>query len=127
MTWDAFLKAINEGRAQTFLIGWVGDYPDAENFMQLFHSKNASPGANHGNYKNPEFDRIYDEAMSSASAEERNALWVKSQEIVREDCPWIFLHYPKAYSLIRDRVRGYMPTDFTYGAEKNFRLDAAGR
>jgi ABC-type transport system substrate-binding protein len=127
MTWDAFLKAINEGRAQTFLIGWVGDYPDAENFMQLFHSKNASPGANHGNYKNPEFDRIYDEAMSSASAEERNALWVKSQEIVREDCPWIFLHYPKAYSLIRDRVRGYRPTDFTYGAEKNFRLDAAGR
>ena len=120
-TWDAFLKAVNEGRVQIYSMGWVGDYPDAENFMQLFHSKNASPGANHGNYKNPEFDRIYDEAMSSASAEERNALWVKSQEIVREDCPWIFLHYPKAYSLIRDRVRGYMPTDFTYGAEKNFR------
>ena len=121
MTWDAFLKAINEGRAQTFLIGWVGDYPDAENFMQLFHSKNVSPGANHGNYCNPEFDRIYDAAMASATEEERNALWVKAQEIVREDCPWVFLHYPKAYSLIRDRVRGYKPTDFAYGVEKNFR------
>jgi ABC-type transport system substrate-binding protein len=121
MTWDAFLKAINEGRAQTFLIGWVGDYPDAENFMQLFHSKNVSPGANHGNYRNPEFDRVYDAAMASATEEERNALWVKAQEIVREDCPWVFLHYPKAYSLIRDRVRGYKPTDFSYGVEKNFR------
>ncbi len=125
MTWDAFLKAINEGRAQMFLIGWTGDYPDAENFMQLFHSKNVSPGANHGNYQNPEFDKLYDAAMASASAEERNALWVKAQEIIREDCPWIFLHYPKAYSLIRDRVHGYKPTDFGYGAEKNFRVGVA--
>jgi len=124
MTWDAFLKAVNEGRSQCFQIGWVGDYPDAESFLQLFHSKNVSPGANHGNYCNPEYDKIYDAAMAAPTAEERNALWVKAQEIVREDCPWIFLHYPKAYSLVRDRVLGYKPTDFGYGSEKNFRCRA---
>ena len=124
MTWDAFLKAVNEGRTQTFLMGWVGDYPDAENYMQLFHSKNVSPGANHGNYRNPEYDKIYDAAMAAPTAEERNALWVKAQEIIREDCPWLFLHYPKGYSLVRDRILGYKPTDFGYGAEKNFRVAA---
>lgn len=120
MTWEAFLKAVNEGRAQTFLMGWIGDYPDPETFMQLFHSKNVSPGPNHGNYVNPEYDKTYDAAMSAKTVEERNALWLKAQEIVCEDCPWIFLHCPKAYSLTRDRVEGYKPTDFTYGAEKNF-------
>ena len=111
MTWDAFLTAVNEGRTQMFNLGWVGDYPDPENFLQLFHSKNVSPGANHSSYINPEFDRAYD-AMD----------WGKAQEIVREDCPWIFLYSPKSYSLMWNRVGNYIPTDFPYGIEKHLRL-----
>ena len=120
MTWDAFLKAMNERRCQLFRIGWVGDYPDAENFLQLFHSANVSPGANHANYVNPEFDREYDAAMACATAEERNAHWRKCQEIIREDCPWVFTHYPKSYSLIRQRVGNYIPGAFPYGVEQYF-------
>ncbi len=121
MTWDAYLKAVNDGRVPMFFLGWVGDYPDAENFLQLFHSKNASPGANHGNYRNPAFDRAYDEAMAASSQTARNAAWRRAQEIVREDCPWIFLHFPKAYSLARDSVQGYKPSDFPYCTEKHLR------
>ena len=111
MTWDAFLTAVNEGRTQMFNLGWIGDYPDPENFLQLFHSKNVSPGANHSNYVNPEFDKAYD-AMD----------WKKAQEIIREDCPWIFLYSPKSYSLMWNRVENYIPTDFPYGIEKHLRL-----
>lgn len=111
MTWDAFLSAVNEGRTQMFNLGWIGDYPDPENFLQIFHSKNVSPGANHSNYVNPEFDRAYD-AMD----------WKTAQEIVREDCPWIFLYSPKSYSLMWNRVENYVPTDFAYGIEKHLRL-----
>ena len=110
MTWDAFLTAVNEGRTQMFNLGWIGDYPDPENFLQLFHSKNVSPGANHSNYVNPEFDKAYD-AMD----------WKKAQEIIREDCPWIFLYSPKSYSLMWNRVENYIPTDFPYGIEKHLR------
>ena len=112
MTWDAFLTAVNEGRTQMFNLGWIGDYPDPENFLQLFHSKNVSPGANHSNYVNPEFDRAYD-TMD----------WKTAQEIVREDCPWIFLYSPKSYSLMWNRVKNYIPTDFPYGMEKHLRLE----
>ena len=111
MTWDAFLTAVNEGRTQLFNLGWIGDYPDPENFLQLFHSKNVSPGANHMMYMNPAFDRAYD-AMD----------WKTAQEIVREDCPWIFLYSPKTYSLIWNRVENYIPTDFPYGIEKYLRI-----
>ena len=121
MTWDAYLKSVNEGHESIFFLGWVGDYPDAENFLQLFHSKNVSPGANHGNYRNPAFDRVYDEAMAAPTVEARNAAWRKAQEIIAEDCPWLYLHYPKAYTLTRDRVEGYRPTDFPYGMEKHLR------
>ena len=62
-------------------------------------------------YVNPEFDKAFD-ALD----------WKTAQEIVREDCPWIFLHSPKSYSLIWNRVENYIPTDFTYGIEKHLHL-----
>ena len=120
MTWTAYLKAVDEGNVTLFMLGWIGDYPDAENFLQLFHSKNVSPGANHGNYRNPEFDRLYDRAMAEKDPGKRNACWRAAQEIVREDCPWIFLHFPKAYSLSWDHVGNYIPSDFPYGTEKHY-------
>jgi len=120
MTWDAFLKAVNEGRVQMFRMGWVGDYPDAQNFLQLFYSKNVNPGPNHANYVNAAFDREYDAALDATTAEERNRHWAKCQEIVREDCPWIFTHVNRAFSLVRSTVRNYRPTDFPYGTEKYY-------
>ena len=123
MTWAAYLKAVSDGNVALFMLGWVGDYPDAENFMQLFHSKNVSPGANHCNYVNPEFDRLYDAAMAAKTPAERDELWRKSQEIVREDCPWIFLYFPKVHGLAWNRLKNYKPTDFPYGTEKYFSLE----
>ena len=120
MTWDAFVRAVNEGRTQLFRMGWVGDYPDAQNFLQLFYSKNASPGPNHALYANPDFDRAYEAALAAPTAAARNRAWAQCQEIVREDCPWIFTHVNKAYSLVRPTVRNYAPTDFPYGVEKHY-------
>lgn len=124
MTWTSFLRAINEGRVQLFRLAWVGDYPDAENFLQLFHSANVSPGANHSNYRNPEFDAAYDAAMASETAEMRNRHWTRCQEIVREDCPWIFCHYQKLHSLTRPTVGNYIPSNFPYGSERYLRRPA---
>ena len=119
-TWTAFVSAVNEGRVQMFRMGWVGDYPDAQNFLQLFYSKNVSPGPNHACYANPEFDREYDVALNARTDLERNAHWLKCQEILQEDCPWVFTHVNKAYSLVRPTVRNYIPSDFPYGYEKYY-------
>ena len=110
-TWDAFLKAVNEGRVQLFRMGWVGDYPDAQNFLQLFHSSNVNPGANHANYVNPEFDAAYDHED-----------WRRCQEIVREDCPWVFTHVNVANSLVGPRVGNYVPSVFADGNEKYYEV-----
>ena len=120
MTWDAFLKAVDESRVQLFNMGWVGDYPDAENFLQLFHSRNVSPGPNHSCYVNPDYDRAYDAALAAPTAEERNRHWRTCQEILREDCPWVFTHFGMANSLVQPRVGNYVPSDFPYGQEAHF-------
>ena len=119
-TWDAFLKSVNEGRVQLYRMGWVGDYPDAQNFLQLFHSKNKSPGPNHSDYESEAFDREYDLALESATEKERNIHWRRCQEILREDCPWVFTHFNKSNMLVRPTVGNYVPSVFPYGAEEHF-------
>ena len=119
-TWDAFVRAVNEGRTQMYRIGWVGDYPDAQNFLQLFHSRNLPPGPNHSAYSNGEFDREYDLALETGDETQRDAHWRRCQEIVREDCPWIFANFNLASSLVRPRVGNYVASDFPYGQERYF-------
>jgi len=125
--WPTFLRRVSSRQSQMFRIGWTGDYPDAENFLQLFYSKNVSPGPNRSNYVNPEFDRLFEAACASTDEAERNRYWAQAQERVREDCPWIFLHFQKAYSLCNPRVQGFVPSDFPFGTEKYLRTAKAAR
>jgi ABC-type transport system substrate-binding protein len=121
-TWQAMLEKVRLRQAQLFLMGWVGDYPDIETFMQLFLSRNQSPGPNRSNYVNPEVDRYYDIAVVSRDPAEISACWQKVQEIVLEDCPWVLLHYALDFSLVNARVLNYQPHNFPYGMEKYYRV-----
>ena len=113
----AFFDKLDKRQVQLFLLGWVGDYPDAENFLQLFYSKNESPGPNHTNYRNPEFDRVYEQARVMPDNPERTALYEELNRIVIEDCPWIFLYQGMDFALTYDWVKNYEPHDFPYGMD----------
>ena len=119
--WPTFLKRVSNRQAQLFRVTWVGDYPDAENFIQLFYSHNVSPGPNRANYVNPKVDALYEKACLTLDDTERNALWQEAQTLIREDCPWIFLHHPTVNTLTHSRLMGFTPSDFPYGTEKYFR------
>ena len=120
-SWPTFLQKVSQRRSQLFRIAWVGDYPDAENFLQLFYGPNASPGPNRCNYSNPEFDRLFREATSTADEARRLRLYANLQEIVREDSPWIFMSFATSASLHHDTLLNYLPHDFPYGMEKHLR------
>lgn len=120
--WPAFLQKVGRREAQLFRVGWLADYPDAENFLQLFHSRNVSPGPNRSNYVNPAFDALYDEAMRTPDEARRLDLYARMQDIIREDCPWIFLYHRRDVVLLHPRVRNYRMHDFPYGMEKHLFL-----
>ncbi len=66
--------------------GWGLDYPDAENTLQLFYGPNSSPGSNDSNYRNPEFDRLYEQASVMLPSPERTALYRRMNEMLIDDC-----------------------------------------
>lgn len=119
-TWPAFLQKVREGRSQLFRIAWIGDYPDAENFLQLFYGPNAAPGPNRCNYASPEYDALFREAMAAPEGR-RLELYGELQRILKEDCPWIFVSHAVSAALAGPRVEGYRAHDFPYGMEKHLR------
>ncbi len=122
----AFFDKLERRQAQLFRLSWSADYPDAQNFLQLFHSPNASPGPNRANYSNPEFDRLYERARLLPDGPERSALYRRMADLVIEDCPWLITHLPLAYGLQQARVKNVKLHDFPFGMEKYYRVEAGG-
>jgi ABC-type transport system substrate-binding protein len=116
-------KKIEKRQAQMFRLSWYADYPDAENFLQLFYGPNSSPGPNRVNYSNPAFDRLYERVRTMQDSPERTALYARMADMVIDDAPWIFMHHTVNYTLRHDWLRGYHPHDFPYGMEKYYWIE----
>lgn len=126
-TFPAFLSRVERRQAQMFRLGWVADYPDGQNFLQLFYGPNASPGPNRSNYADAEFDAMYEKARALPDGAERRALYGRMSDRVCQSCPWLFLHHPLAYGLSHGWLKNYAPHDFPYGMSKYYRVDPEAR
>jgi len=125
-TFPQFLRRVNRREAQMFLITWVADDPDALNFLQLFVSRNASPGPNRCNYASPSYDALFAAAEAEPDPERRAPLLAAMQEELREACPWIFVGHRRETVLVGPRLRGYLLHDFPLGMEKHWRCARGG-
>ena len=106
--WADFLRDMNAQRYPLFLTGWIADYPDSENFLDLlFHS--ASP-QNHMGYANAEADRLLEAARVEQDAAERTRLYREVERLLVEDAAWIPLTHGVRVSLVKPYVRGYAST-----------------
>ncbi len=126
-TWPGFLDKVKHRRAQIFSMAWLGDYPDAENFLQLFYSENASPGPNNANYSNPEFDAVFEKARVLPPGPERVELYRKARDIVIDDGPWIFQVHRVGFVLQHAWLENYKPHDIAAGVQKYYKVDAEKR
>jgi len=85
-TFGDISKAWKESRLPLISKGWGLDYPDAENTLQLFYGPNAAPGSNDGNYRNPEYDRLFEQTSTMLPSPERTALYRRMNQMVIDDC-----------------------------------------
>lgn len=98
----------SSGRLQMVLLGWIADYPDPENFLDLlFHSQ--SPQNDTG-YHNPEVDRLLEAARAEPDPEKRFALYREAEEKIVADVPWIPLYHDTAHLLVKPYVEGLRMT-----------------
>lgn len=85
-SFGTFNKALKKSETPFFSMAWSLDYPDAENTLQLFYGPNHTPGSNSFNYKNPEFDRLYQQSSVMQPSPQRTAIYRKMNQMVIDDC-----------------------------------------
>ena len=100
-------QSIATGKVAFFRASWIADYPDAENYLSLFYSKNFSPGGpNYTHFKNDEFDRLYELAFKETNNEKRYLLYQKMDAIIINEAPVIPLFYDKVARFTRKNISG---------------------
>ena len=105
--WAIFLQDLNQQRFQMFGgLGWVADYPDPENFLDvLFHSESSN---NHSKYSNPEVDRLLEDARTELDEAARFEIYHRVEEMILDDAPWVPLwHGDSGYALLKPNVKDY--------------------
>src|SRR4029078_8533672 len=80
------LELTSNSRTLFFRGSWIADYPDAENYLSVFYSKNPAP-PNYTRYKNPEFDRLFEKALMETSDSLRYVLYRQADQAMIEDAP----------------------------------------
>ncbi|MBC7385980.1 MAG: ABC transporter substrate-binding protein, partial [Cryobacterium sp.] len=122
-SWPEFQASLKNKKGQMWSYAWSADYPDAENFLQLFYSKNASPGPNDSNYSNPEFDRFYEDSLKLNDSPARTEIYKKMAKILIEDTPWAFGSHRVTFGLSHPWLKDYKPHEFSHGMSKYYRID----
>lgn len=111
LNFSELIEAVNEKKAQVFGFAWGSDYPDAENNLALFYSKNKAPGSNHYNYDRAEFDRMYETILTMEPGPERTAVYEKMRDMIIEDCPYVGSQARVRYYLVQPWLKNFKPTE----------------
>lgn len=95
------------GQLSIFRGSWVADYPDADNYLFIFHSKNFSPnGPNYTHYSSPEFDKMYEESIKITDNKIRRAMYQKMDSMVMASAAIIPLYYDEVVRFTQKNVSG---------------------
>ncbi len=126
-SWPEFQASVKNRKGQMWSFAWGADYPDAENFLQLFYSKNGSPGPNDSNYNNPAFDRLYEKALLMPDSPARTALYQQARDLVVEDAPWVFMAHRMAQDLSQPWLKNYKRLEEEHFPAKYLRVEAPAK
>jgi oligopeptide transport system substrate-binding protein len=121
-TFPAFLDKSRKGELQLWQGGWVMDYPDAENVLQLLYSENHPPGPNSSHYKNTEYDKLFEKVKYLEDGEEKFVLMRKMEDLVNQDLPWVMQYYSRNYILYHDYLQNFRYSDIIYNSIKYLKI-----
>ena len=100
----------SSGDLDAFRASWIADYPDAENYLSLFYSKNFTPnGPNYTHFKNAMYDSIYEHSLSMVDVESRKLDYKKMDSIIIAKAPIIPLYYDQVVRFTRKNISGLTP------------------
>ncbi len=124
-----FVDLLNDKRVGKFQMAgsaWIADYPDAQNFLQLFYGPNTGQ-SNEARFRLAQFDALYKRSLAVPDGAERNALYREMNRLVLAYAPWRLGVHRVFNHLLYPWVKGYKKHPILYTNFKYLDLDVAAR
>jgi len=115
--WKVFLENRKQKQVtQVFRAGWIGDYNDPYNFMEILHSKH---GLNDSAYNNPEYDALLQQASTETDPKKRFDIMRQAEKLVLRDHPVMPIYSYVSSHLIKPWVGNYVPNVLDHNYTKD--------
>jgi peptide/nickel transport system substrate-binding protein/oligopeptide transport system substrate-binding protein len=106
LEWAAYIERVDSRPPDLFLLSWVADYNDPDNFLYLlFHTKQWGDN-NHVRYSNAAVDRLLDRGRATANHEERMRIYGEVERTILAELPWAVLENRTNILLVQPWVHG---------------------
>ncbi|MCF8331991.1 MAG: ABC transporter substrate-binding protein [Bacteroidales bacterium] len=100
-------EMVAQSKLNFFRGSWIADYPDAENYLSLFYSKNFAPdGPNYTHFANARFDSLYEKAQHITIDSMRYELYRQMDNLVMEEAPVVVLYYDQVLRFVWKNIKG---------------------
>jgi oligopeptide transport system substrate-binding protein len=105
--WKVYLETRRTKQStQVFRAGWIGDYNDAYNFLEILHSES---GLNDSGWENARFDELLSLAAQENDMETRAGYMHEAEQLIIEELPVIPVYFYVTKRLVKPWVGGYQP------------------
>lgn len=101
----SFKEKVAKGQIEVFRKNWLADYPDGENFLQLFTQELFSPnGPNYTHYSNPTWEEAYRKAQTCSDSDTRKRAWQQLDSLVINDLPIVPLYHDQVMHFVSNKI-----------------------
>ena len=109
--WSSFTPMRRNGEYDAARNGWVGDYSDPSNMLDLLYSTN---GNNDGKFNNAEYDAAMDISRTTLDAAERSKALHTAEDILMEEAGCIPIAYYNDFWLQSEKITGSWHSAYGY-------------
>jgi len=104
-TGGTFREMVSNSKLEFFRGSWIADYPDAENYLALFYSKNFSPaGPNYTHFANAGYDDLYEKSMYETCDSSRLNYYHEMDKIIIEQAIVVPLYYDEVVRFVQNNI-----------------------
>lgn len=89
-----------------FRASWIADYPDEENYLSLFISKNLAPaGPNYSRFQSKYCDSLYEKSQRTSRDEDRIRIYRQMNQAVINEAPVVILYYDQVLRFTQKNIQ----------------------
>ncbi|TAM12748.1 MAG: peptide ABC transporter substrate-binding protein [Nevskiaceae bacterium] len=104
LQFKVLLQSLRTRTLDLYWSAWIGDFPDPFTFMQLFQHGFQQ---NNGDYDNPRFDALVEQAQKTVDQQARYALFTQAEALLNHDAPYLPMYFYQTAHLIKPYVKGW--------------------